>query len=289
VTFPDRTEQEAIGSILTALDKKIELNRQMNETLEAMARAIFKDWFVDFGPTRAKMVGTKPYLAQEIWNLFPDRLDDEGKPKGWTAQPLTELIDLIGGGTPKTSIAEYWHGEIPWFSVTDVPSPSDVFVISTDKSISKAGLDSCSSNLLSVGTTIITARGTVGKLALVGTEMAMNQSCYGITGKNDWPDYFIHFLVKTAILDLQARTHGSVFDTITRATFESVVVVQPSLAQAHAFEASVTPLLERIHSNLKEAQTLSATRDLLLPKLMSGEIRLRDAALTAEAVLAKAS
>jgi type I restriction enzyme S subunit len=283
------TSEFETASILAALDDKIELNRQMNETLEAMARAIFKDWFVDFGPTRAKMAGSKPYLAPEIWKLFPDRLDDEGKPEGWTAQPLTELIHLIGGSTPKTSIAEYWHGEIPWFSVTDVPSPSDVFVISTDKSISKAGLDSCSSNLLPVGTTIITARGTVGKLALVGTEMAMNQSCYGITGKNHWPDYFIHFLVKTAILDLQARTHGSVFDTITRATFESVVVVQPSLAQAHAFEASVTPLLERIHSNLKEAETLSATRDLLLPKLMSGEIRLRDAALTAEAVLAKAS
>ena len=78
-----RSDQRAIASILGALDDKIDLNRRMNETLEAMARAIFKDWFVDFGPTRAKMEGGAPYLAPEIWALFPDRLDDEGKPEGW--------------------------------------------------------------------------------------------------------------------------------------------------------------------------------------------------------------
>ncbi len=84
IPAPPVSEQKAIASVLGALDDKIELNRRMNETLEAMARAIFKDWFVDFGPTRAKLEGRLPYLAPDIWSLFPDRLDEEGKPDGWT-------------------------------------------------------------------------------------------------------------------------------------------------------------------------------------------------------------
>ena len=88
--LPPLAEQDAIASILGALDDKIDLNRRMNETLEAMARAIFKDWFVDFGPTRAKMEGRAPYLAPEIWALFPDRLDDEGKPEGWSIEHSVE-------------------------------------------------------------------------------------------------------------------------------------------------------------------------------------------------------
>src|SRR5260221_10602310 len=100
-------EQPATASVLGTLDEKIALYRRMNETLEPMARAIFKDWFVDFGPTRAKMEGRAPYLAPEIWSLFPDRLDDEGKPHGWRIEPLLQQARLISGGTPKTEIADY--------------------------------------------------------------------------------------------------------------------------------------------------------------------------------------
>jgi type I restriction enzyme S subunit len=99
-SFPEPIEQQAIASILGALDDKIESNRQMNETLETTARAIFKDWFVDFGPTRAKMEGRAPYLSEDIWSLFPNGLDDAGKPVGWSKKPLSEFFEIIGGGTP---------------------------------------------------------------------------------------------------------------------------------------------------------------------------------------------
>lgn len=148
---PPLPEQLAIARILGTLDDKIELNRRTNETLEAMARDIFKDWFIDFGPTRTKIEGREPYLAPDLWALFPDRLDDEGKPDRWETTPIAELIEIIGGGTPKTSVAEFWNGDIPWFSVVDAPSPSDVFVIDTEKHITESGVSSSSTRLLPVG------------------------------------------------------------------------------------------------------------------------------------------
>ncbi|WP_370692990.1 restriction endonuclease subunit S [Pseudotabrizicola sp.] len=95
---PPLREQRAIATTLGALDDKIELNRKMNATLEAMARALFRDWFVDFGPTRAKMKARAPYLSPDLWSLFPDRLDDEGKPEGWTVRTLGDVADQIAMG-----------------------------------------------------------------------------------------------------------------------------------------------------------------------------------------------
>jgi type I restriction enzyme S subunit len=272
-----RSEQDAIASILGALDDKIDLNRRMNATLEAMARAIFKDWFVDFGPTRAKMEGRAPYLTSEIWSLFPDRLDEEGKPEGWISRPLSAFIELVGGGTPKTDKPEFWGGDIPWFSVVDAPTSSDVFVTKTEKTITQEGLASCSARLLPKGATIITARGTVGKLAVAGRPMTANQSCYGVLGHGSIPPQFVYFLLRDAILRLQANTHGSVFDTITRATFSSVSAIRPRDAVMISFGQLVKPLMDRIHANVEESRTLAATRDLLLPKLMSGELRVKGA------------
>src|SRR5690554_1813346 len=137
---PEPTEQRAIAHILGTLDDKIELNRRRNQTLEAMARTLFKDWFVDFGPVRAKMEGREPYLPADLWQLLPDRLDDEGKPEGWEMQSLSKLLTVIGGGTPKTSIEEYWGGDIPWFSVVDTPPASNVFVVATERNITAQGL-----------------------------------------------------------------------------------------------------------------------------------------------------
>ena len=188
------TEQRAIAHILGTLDDKIELNRRRNQTLEAMARALFKDWFVDFGLVRAKMKGREPYLPANLWQLFPDRLDDEGKPEGWEMQPLSELLTIIGGGTPKTSVEEYWGGDIPWFSVVDTPSASDVFVVATEKTITSRGLAGSSARLIPKGTTIISARGTVGNLAIAGREMTFNQSCYGLRGTGGAGDYFVYRL-----------------------------------------------------------------------------------------------
>ena len=274
---PPIKTQRLIGGLLDVIDTKIDLNRRMNETLEAMARAIFKDWFVDFGPTRAKIEGREPYLAPEIWDLFPDALDEDGKPEGWKNAPLKEFFSIIGGGTPKTSVEEYWDGEIPWFSVVDTPPKGSVLVTVTDKSITERGLEESSARLVPEGTTIISARGTVGNLAMAAQEMAFNQSCYALRANDRTGDCFVYLAAQHMTAQLRSMAHGSVFSTITRQTFEVVTLTMPLHAVTQAFEAFVEPLFLQIKSNVIETTTLSQTRDLLLPKLMSGEIRLRDA------------
>ena len=207
--IPPLPEQRAIARILGSLDDKIEANRRMNETLEAMARTLFQSWFIDFDPVRARAEGQAPKgMDAETAALFPDGFEEqEGRsvPAGWRTGTFDETIELIGGGTPKTSVAEYWNGIIPWFSVVDAPINSDVFVVDTEKKITERGIAESSTRLLPIGTTIITARGTVGKCALVGIPMAMNQSCYGIRGRDGRGNYFIYFSLRDLVSELRAK------------------------------------------------------------------------------------
>ena len=274
--LPPLPQQRRIAHILGALDDKIELNRGMNETLEAMARAIFQDWFVDFGPVRAKLADREPYLPPELWALFPNRLasSELGEiPEGWAVKALGDTVEILSGGTPKTSVPEYWDGDIPWYTAKDAPSLSDIFVVNSERSITQAGVDNSSTKVLPTGTTIITARGTVGRLACLGIPMAMNQTCYGIRGASGNPDYFTYWNVRNTVSDLQARTHGTIFDTITRETFKIAQTVLPLTNAAQAFESVVTPLMDRVLGNLNESGMLAAQRDALLPRLVSGELR----------------
>jgi type I restriction enzyme S subunit len=157
--------------------------------------------------------------------------------------------------------------------VKDVPSDSDVFVIETEKRITQTGVNSSSAKILPELTTIITARGTVGKLALTGVKMAMNQSCYAIRGKNGYSDFFTYFHLKTRVAELQQQTHGTVFDTITTSTFANLLTVLPHPQIAQVYDSVVEPTLLKIRNNIFESRTLAAARDALLPKLVSGDVR----------------
>lgn len=351
------TEQLAIAHILGTLDDKMALNRGMNETLESMARALFKSWFVDFDPVHAKAalkhhaanqiprrgdstratkatpsdhsplegepVGgirrryervyaalTDPLPQQpvsgglavaapaqeahdwtveraraylegmepEIAALFPDRFvsSESGRmiPEGWAVSLLGDGIEILSGGTPKTSVADYWDGDIPWYTARDAPAPSDVFVLDTERKITETGVAHSAAKLLPTGTTIITARGTVGRLACLGSPMSMNQTCYGIRGVQGYPDFFTYLRIRTAVDDLQRRTHGTIFDTITRQSFSLIDTVIPPSRVAEAFEIVIEPTMRRILSNLKESRALASMRDTLLPELVSGRIRI---------------
>ncbi|WP_409420817.1 restriction endonuclease subunit S [Pseudaeromonas sp. ZJS20] len=280
LALPTINEQNKIADTLEVFDDRIALLRETNATLEAIAQALFKSWFIDFDPVHAKARGEPPQgMDDATAALFPDSFEESELgmvPKEWRVQSFTQTINVIGGGTPKTSIAEYWNGDIPWFSVVDAPTTTDVFVIGTEKHITVAGLNNSSTKLLPVGTTIISARGTVGRLALVGTEMAMNQSCYGLRGKAG-DAYFTYFSTYRLVETLKQRTHGSVFDTITRDTLTGVSVIYPTTAVINAFEEAIAPVMERLKENLKQAQTLAQLRDTLLPKLISGQLRLPEA------------
>jgi len=311
----DPEVQKDIALRLWALDQKIEINRQINQTLEQIAQTIFKSWFVDFEPVKAKAKATlTPALSQRERELvveraamcaisgkseseldqlppeqyqqlaataalFPDELVESELgliPEGWEVKLLAEIVQLVGGGTPKRSNAEYWDGEIPWFSVQDAPADGDVFVVNTEEKITKLGLEKSSTRLLPAGTTIISARGTVGRLALTGIEMAMNQSCYGVLGVDGVGPYFNYFNLKEAVSTLQQNTHGAVFDTITRQTFDTVSCVKPTKPILKRFEEALAPLMESIRNNLYEKNTLATLRSTLLHKLLSGEISIEN-------------
>ena len=264
--------QRAIAHILGTLDDKIEMNRRMNETLEGIARAIFKSWFVDFDPVRAKVEGREIGLPDEIADLFPDQF--EKFPVGWEVVPFVDTIDIVGGGTPKTSEAEYWNGDIPWFSIADAPRDADIFVIDTQKKISQLGLENSAVQLLPKGTTIISARGTVGRVALAGIPMAMNQSCYGLVDRESPQGFYLYFTTRRLVPALLQQTHGSVFDTITRQTFSAVNVPVPPQTVVTAFEDKLAPLMERVLNNIQESRTLVTLREILLPKLITGQLRI---------------
>jgi type I restriction enzyme S subunit len=266
--------------MLGDLDDKIELNRRRNETLEAMARALFQSWFIDFDPVRAKAEGRDLGLPQHLADLFPDSFEDSelGEiPRGWEVKSFADTVDILGGGTPKTSVAEYWDGDIPWFSVVDAPVGSEVWAIDTEKKVTQSGVENSSTQVLPVGTTIISARGTVGRVALVGTPMAMNQSCYGLRGPAGSHGFFNYFSTRDLVGRLQQHAHGSVFDTITRDTLAGISVVEPPSSLAEQFELCVGPSLDRILISLREARTLASLRNTLLPKLISGELRVPEA------------
>ncbi len=269
------SEQRAIAHILGSLDDKIELNRQMAQTLESIARAIFKSWFVDFDPVKAKMEGKQPEgMTEEIAALFPDRLVDSELgmiPEGWDTIVLSEIVDIHSGGTPKTKVSEYWNGTIPWYSVVDAPNDGEVFVVTTSKSITDMGLNNSSTKILPIGSTIISARGTVGKLAVTCSKMTMNQSCYALKGL--YGDFFTYYTISEEVDWLKQNAHGAVFDTITRATFKEISIVLPNTEIIRMYESLVLPLMERIKVLLYESNTLAELRDTLLPRLISGNIR----------------
>ena len=276
---PPPSEQQSIAHVLGTLDDRIELNRSMNTTLEAMARALFKSWFVDFEPVRAKMEGRDTGLPTEVADLFPDRLVDSESgevPMGWDTGVLADAVEILSGGTPRTSVSHYWNGDIPWYTPKDAPAPSDVFVVVTEKTITQAGVDNSSTIVLPAGTTVISARGTVGRLACLGVPMAMNQTCYGVRGADAYQsqDYFVYWLVRGTVEELRSRTHGTVFDTITRKTFAFVNLPLPPISVAKEFEFAVSPIMGRILRNLHQVGVLTALRDTLLPELISGKLQL---------------
>jgi type I restriction enzyme S subunit len=278
--FPDicKEQQEFLRRFASSFDRRIDLNRRMNETLEAMARAIFRDWFVDFGPTRAKMEGRAPYLGPEIWSLFPDKLDDEGKPVGWRYDGLLQHAKLLSGGTPRTEVAEYWNGPIAWASAKDVSQCGEAFLVTSERSITARGLEESSTRLIPKFATVVVARGaTTGRFCMFGREIAMNQTCYALHSTERRP-FWLNCVFHSLVGELVHGAHGSVFDTITTRTIENARLVLPPLDDlTRCFEVTVVALFERALSNIEESRTLAAMRDLLLPKLMSGEIRLKDA------------
>lgn len=276
-------EQRAIAATLGALDDKIELNRRMNATLESMARALFRDWFVDFGPTRAKMAGAAPYLSPDLWALFPDRLDVEGKPEGWEVSAIGDEVRVVGGSTPSTKEPGLWDGGINWATPKDLSNLSSPVLLDTGRTISKAGLAKISSGLLPVGTVLLSSRAPIGYLAIAEVPVAINQGFIGMICDRRMSNAFVWLWTLENMGAITAKANGSTFQEISKGNFRPLPVIMAPDGILRAFDATVKPMYQRIADNERESRTLAQTRDLLLPRLMSGELRVAEAGPMLEA------
>jgi type I restriction enzyme S subunit len=278
IPWPPHSVRRELGHVVMNLQSKIALNNAFSKTLEGIAQTIFKSWFIDFDPVKAKMVGQKPAgMDAATAALFPDLMEESELgfvPKGWTVVPSTDFFEVLSGGTPKTSNEEYWNGDIPWFSVVDAPDSEGCFFIKTSKTITKEGLTNSAAKLVRPGVTVISARGTVGKTAIVAIPSTFNQSCYGIEGK--FGDFFTYLLLRNQVVRLQNISHGGMFDTITRETFSAIKVAKPKPELVSIFESIVSPIFLEIRNLQFQSNELACIRDSLLPRLISGELQIPD-------------
>jgi type I restriction enzyme S subunit len=270
MTLPPVDEQEAIGRTLGALDDKIELNRQTNETLEALARAIFKDWFVDFGPTRAKAEGRPPYLAPELWELFPDALDDEDKPEGWDAKPLDEIADFLNGLALQKYPATDSEDSLPVIKIAELRN-------GVSEKSGRASREVPERYVVQDGDFLFSWSGSLLARFWTEGEGALNQHLFKVTSDN-YPTWFFAQWVHEHLRDFQriAASKATTMGHIQRGHLTAAVAYAPPRAHLDVFGEVVGPLVDMTIANELESRTLAQTRDLLLPKLMSGEIRLRD-------------
>ena len=230
----DVSYQKRIAAVLDSLDTKIENNERINDNLQQQAAALFSSLY--------------------------DRTNTEVR--------FTDLIQILGGGTPKTGENTYWNGNIAFFTPKDVGTP---YTLITEKTITEEGLSHCNSRLYPVNTVFVTARGTVGKVGMSGVPMAMNQSCYALVGK-ETHQLLVYFYTLKAVDRLKHKASGAVFDAITTRDFESEQIMKLSDDDAKAFLCIAEPMFQKVLNNCIENLRLSTLRDSLLPKLMSGEV-----------------
>ena len=253
-TLPDIQNQHYIADILSAYDDLIENNQRQIKLLEEAAQRLYKEWFVDLrfpGHENTKFV--------------------DGVPEGWSVYPFSSKVDIMSGGTPKTSIPDYYNGKIPFYTPKD--SDGAFFAYKTQINITEGGLKNCNSRLYPPKTVIITARGTVGKTTILAVPMAMNQSCYALKMKENDAPYYLFFALNNEIKALQTMANGGVFNTIIGKTFDSINIQIPKDPLIYGFEKTVRPFMEQIKNKLQANSKLVEARDRLLPKLMSGEVK----------------
>ncbi|MBI5861931.1 MAG: restriction endonuclease subunit S [Rhodocyclales bacterium] len=257
ISLPPLPIQQRIAGILSAYDELIENSQRRIKILEAMARALYREWFVHF---RFPGHEHHPHVASPLGEI----------PQGWEAIAFTEIADVLSGGTPKTSTPEYWDGDIPFFTPRD--APDCFYVEDADKHVTELGLSKCASQLYLPDTVFITARGTVGKVALPSVPMAMNQSCYALRGKPGISQRFLFLMTLQQVEYLKTNTGGATFDTIVVDTFRRMQVAKPPHDLIAAFTRNVDAVFEQVNTLQRQVKNLRRTRDLLLPRLLSGQI-----------------
>lgn len=242
IRLPSIPEQYAIASVLSSLDDKIDLLHRQNQTLEQMAETLFRQWFVE-------------------------EADDD-----WKIGTLNDVLTVKGGTTPSTKNPDYWDGDIHWTSPRDITTLKSIYLFDTERKITEAGLKKISSGLLPKGTLLMSSRAPVGVLAFAEVPIAINQGYIAILDDKGFSKEFLFLWLKTNMDYVQSYANGSTFLEISKSAFKSLEIQIPPKKLRNEFQEWVTSHFKKIKSNQTQIRTLTALRDTLLPKLMSGEV-----------------
>lgn len=308
IYLPSVEEQRRISSILNSFDKKIRHNKDVNQTLEQIAQALFKSWFVDFEPIRAKIAAKEtgasheeieraamcaisgktpgqlaqlpPETQQNLKTtaaLFPDALVDSelGEvPEGWHVSEIGKEVDVVGGGTPSTANTEFWEdGEHHWTTPKDMSNLTDKILLETDRKITDAGLRKISSGLLPRNTVLMSSRAPVGYLAIAKIPVAINQGYIAMKCEKILsPEYVVQW-AESVMDEIKQRSSGTTFAEISKTNFRLIRTLVPNEKLVQAYTKEASSVYEKITSLLLENRELISIRDSLLPKLLSGGFR----------------
>ena len=286
IPYPDRDTRIKIVNILSSLDDKIELNRKMNQTLEAMAQVLFKSWFVNFDPVHAK-AGCKSDneleaaarelgISKEVLELFPSEFVESEMgmiPKGWEVSTIEEEVSIYGGATPSTKEDKYWiDGENHWATPRDLSGLNSKVLIDTGRKITNDGVNKISSKQLPVGTVLLSSRAPVGYIAYSTVPISINQGFIAMVCTKRLSNYYIMYWLDIAMNEIKSRAIGTTFAEISKSAFRPIKLVVAASEVLTDFDDVVAPMIKKIIANEYEIKTLEKTRDTLLPKLLSGEL-----------------
>ena len=281
--LPPLGEQRAIGNMAKLFAERLRNQSQTNESLEAMARTLFKAWFVDFEPVRAKMEGrwqrgqSLPGLPAHLYDLFPDRLveSESGEiPEGWRHSTIGEEVAVCGGSTPSTKEPKFWQGgQHCWVTPKDLSTLKFPVLLGTDRKITDAGLARISSGLLPVGTVLLSSRAPIGYLAIAEVPTAINQGFIAMKCDGILPNTFVLQWCKENMDAIIGNANGSTFQEISKSNFRPIPVVVPPKPVLESYQEISGGLYRQTADNERQSRTLAQLRDTLLPKLISGELR----------------
>ena len=258
--LPPLQEQQSIASILSAIDDKIENNLAINKTLEEMAMALYKHWFVDFGPFQ-----NGEFVESELGLI----------PKGWEVKKIGNVIETLGGGTPSTTTKEFWEdGDILWYSPTDLTRENSLFSFETAKKITPLGLQKSSAKMFPANSLLMSSRATVGLLTINTKDACTNQGFITMLPNENLSVYQLYFWVKQNMELIISKCNGSTFKEISKSNFRDLDIIVANDIEKYIEESK--NIFEQIKNNTSENQTLTQLRDTLLPKLISGEVRLKE-------------
>jgi len=290
ICIPHIVDQVRIADCLDSLVDRIAILRETNATLEAIAQALFKSWFVDFDPVRAKQQARMPEGMDEATAaLFPDSFEESELglvPSGWQVKPVGDVINCVGGATPDTKDESFWEpAEHCWTTPKDLSGIHSPVLLNTERKLSGKGLAKIGSGLLPVGTLLLSSRAPIGYLAIAQVPIAINQGYIAIPPAGQLSPLFMLFWCQQNMEVIKARANGSTFMEISKKAFRPIPILLPTNEILTAFEAVAKVLFDRIVENEHQANSLSQLRDALLPRLISGQLRITEA----EAAIEKAA